>query len=268
MNLVACVRMPEKLEAAATALGGALGLTLAEARLRLAPEPPVILANLEPGAAAGLVAGLRRAGLAALVVEGAGASQGPRLVARTVTLEPSSAVFQARDGKSLALPWAEVSALFRGTSAVRAESAAVQQTSKFSLATAIATHGLKMSRQEERTVRSQQEETEQVLLLYGKGGQRVVLRERELGFSFLGAAMQPTRLANMVAAARLFKDKAPGAFYDERLLRLGRRPLPAFLGGETHVQSGKTSQTLLDTAEGLEVLGMALWRGVEEGLLP
>ncbi|SES73724.1 hypothetical protein [Stigmatella erecta] len=268
MHLVACVRMPKELEAAASALGGALGLTLAEARLRLAPEPPSILARLAPEAASQLVAQLRQAGLAALVVEGGEPAQGQRLVARTATLGPTGAVFQSRAGAQLPLAWAEVSALFRGASTVRSESAVLQQKAKFSLSTAIATQGLKMSRKEESTVRSQQEETEQVLLLYGRGGQRVVLRERELDFAFLGAAMQPTRIANMGAVARLFKDKAPGAFYDERLLRLGRRPLPAFVGGETHVQLGKTSQTRLDTAEGLEVLGLALWRAVEEKLLP
>ncbi|MDC0708019.1 hypothetical protein POL68_06010 [Stigmatella sp. ncwal1] len=268
MSLVACVRMPKDLEGAAAALGRAVGLTLAEARLRLAPEPPAILASLAPEAAARLVSELRGAGVAALVVEGAESLPGQRIVARSATLGPSGASFQPRTGAALALPWAEVSALFRGASTVRSETATLQQTSKFSLSTAIATQGLKMSRKEDRTVRSQQEETEQVILLYGKGGQRVVLRERELDFSFLGAAMQPTRIANMGALAKLLKEKAPGAFYDERLLRLGRRPLPLFVGGETHVQMGKTSQTLLDTSGGLEVLGTALWRAVEERLLP
>ncbi|WP_225409697.1 hypothetical protein [Stigmatella hybrida] len=268
MHLVACVRTPKDLEAAASVLGGVLGLTLAEARIRLAPEPPSILASLMPEAASQLVARLRQAGLAVLGVDGAEHAPGQRLVARTATLGPTGAVFQSREGTALPLAWAEVSALFRGASTVRSESAVLQQKAKFSLSTAIATQGLKMSRKEEHTVRSQQEETEQVILLYGKGGQQVVLRERGLDFAFLGAAMQPTRIANMAAVARLLKDKTPGAFYDERLLRLGRRPLPAFVGGETHVQMGKTSQTRLDTAEGLEVLGRALWRAVEEGLLP
>ncbi|MGZ3461375.1 MAG: hypothetical protein ACXU86_23030, partial [Archangium sp.] len=90
----------------------------------------------------------------------------------------------------------------------------------------------------------------------------------ELDFSCLGAAMQPTRMANMAMLARLLRDKAPRAFYDERLLRLGRRPLPLFAGGESHAQTGKTSQKRLDTSSGLDVLAEVLWRAVEAGLLP
>ena len=125
-----------------------------------------------------------------------------------------------------------------------------------------------MSQTVERTARSQQEETEQALLIHGRGGQRIVLRERELNFSCLGAAMQPTRTGNMVALARLLKERAPAAFYDERLMRLGRRPLPMFVGGETHAQEGNASQTRIDTSGGLELLAEILSRAVEEGLLP
>jgi hypothetical protein len=125
-----------------------------------------------------------------------------------------------------------------------------------------------MSRSVERTERTQQEDTEQALLLHGRGGVRVVLRERELDFSCLGAAKQPTRTANMAALTRLIREQAPSAFYDERLLRLGRRPLPSFVGGETRVQTGKTAETRLDTASGMEMLAEVLGRAVEEGLLP
>jgi hypothetical protein len=136
------------------------------------------------------------------------------------------------------------------------------------VSTAIATQGLKMSQTVEKTARSQQEETEQAVLLFGRSGQRIVLREREIDYSCLGAAKQPTRTANMVALARVLKERAPSAFYDERLLRLGRRPLPMFVGGEKHVQSGKSSQTSIDTSGGLELLGEVIARAVQEGLLP
>jgi hypothetical protein len=256
------------MEGAAAALGKALGLTLAEARIRLAPEPPAILASLAPEPAAALVATLRQAGLAVLAVEAPGSLEEQRVVARTAVLVQTGATFQPRAGAPVELPWGEVITILRGASSVRSETESTQKSAKFSVATAIVTQGLKTSRTVEKTVRSQQEETEQVTLLHGRGGQRVVLRERELDFSCLGAAMQPTRTANMVALARLLKERAPSAFYDERLLRLGRRPLPMFVGGETREQSGKTAQTRIDTAGGLEVLAEVLSRAVAEGLLP
>ncbi|HYH95047.1 hypothetical protein [Hyalangium sp.] len=268
MWLVASVRTPVDGEGAAAALGKALGLSLAEARIRLAPEPPAILASLAPEPAAALVAALRQAGLAVLALEVAAPSGGLRVMARTAVLGPLGGTFQARTGAPVELPWGDVITLLRGASTVRSETESTQKSAKFSAATAIATSGLKLSRSVERTTRSQQEETEQAILLHGRGGQRVVLRERELDFSCLGAAMQPTRTANMVALARLLKERAPAAFYDERLLRLGRRPLPMFVGGETREQSGGTSQTRLDTSGGMEVLAELLSRAVEEGLLP
>jgi hypothetical protein len=268
MRLVASVRTPVDAEGAAAALGKALGLSLAEARIRLAPEPPTILASLAPERADALVASLRQVGLAVLALEAGGPSEGQRVVARTAVLGPAGGTFQARAGAPVELPWSDVITLLRGSSTVRSETESTQRSSKFSLATAIATQGLKTSRTEERTVRSQQEDTEQALLLHGRGGQRVVLRERELDFSCLGAAMQPTRTANMVALARVLRERAPAAFYDERLLRLGRRPLPMFVGGETREHSGGASQTRLDTSGGMEVLAEILSRAVEEGLLP
>lgn len=268
MKLVASVRTLTDVEGAAAALGRATGLTLAEARIRLAPEPPAILASLAPESAKALVSELRRVGLAVLAVDGAAASEGQRVVARTAVLGPAGGTFQARSGAPVELPWAEVAAIFRGASSVRSETAETTKSKQFSVATAIATQGLKVSQTVEKTTRSQQEETEQAILLHGRGGQRVVLRERELDFSCLGAAMQPTRTANIVALARLLKERAPAAFYDERLLRLGRRPLPMFVGGEMHVQDGKVSQTHIDTSGGLELLAEILSRAVQEGLLP
>lgn len=266
--LVAIVQTPKYPESAATALGRATGLTLAEARIRLAPEPPAILASLAPQPAAALVAELRNEGVAALTVERSAASEGPRVVARTAVLGPTGGTFQARTGAALELPWAEVVTLLRGISAIRSETAVTEKSSKFSVSTALATQGLKMSQTFEKTTRSQQEETEQVILIYGRSGQHIVLRDRELDFSCLGAEKQTTRPANMTVLARVLKERAPSAFYDERLLRLGRRSLPMFLGGETRVQHGKVEKTQVDTSGGLELLGEILYRAVQEKLLP
>jgi hypothetical protein len=266
MKLVASVQAPKDMESAAAALGRALSLTLAEARLRLAPEPPAILASLAPEPAIALVAELRRVGLAVLAVDEASVEE-QRVVARSVALGQSGGTFQPRTGPPLELPWAEVITLLRGISSVRSETAVTQKSQQFSLSSTVLTQGLKMSQTVERTERIRQEETEQVILLHGQQGQRVVLRERELDFSCLGAAMQPTRTANMVTLGRLLKERAPAAFYDERLLRLGRRPFPMFVGGETLVQKGKVSQTQVDTSSRLEVMGEILRRGVLAGFL-
>lgn len=269
MKLVALVRTPANPEAAASVLGGALGITLAEARMRLAPEPPALLARLTPDMADPLVAILRQSGLAALAVEAAGPSDARRLKARTVAFGAAGGLFQPRSGEPLSLPWSEVGAILRGASLVRAETEATEKSKSFSVATTLISQGVKTMRTTERTVRSQEEVLEQVLFVFGRGGQRVVLRERELDFSCLGPDMQPTRIANMTVLAGLLRRHAPGAFYDERLVRLGRKQLPLFAASnEAHLNTANTAQKLTDTSSGLELLAEVLWRAVAEGLLP
>jgi hypothetical protein len=73
----------------------------------------------------------------------------------------------------------------------------------------------------------------------------------------------------MTVLANLLRRLVPGAFYDERLVRLGRRQLPVFAGsGEAHLSTANTSQKLTDTSSGLELLAEVLSRAVAEGLLP
>lgn len=263
MKLIASVHAATDLEKAVAALATAAGITPAEARLRLVTEPPMLLALAPPERVDALLAALRHGGLTVLALDAAVPSDAERTVVRTVQFGPTAATFQPRTAPPVQLPWTEVGALLRGSRLVRSETETVHTSKKGSLAMAIVSQGLKTSRTVERTERSQQDETEQVIFVYGRGGQRMVLRERELDFSCLGPAMQPTRLANMVTLARLLKDKAPQAFYDERLLRLGRRPLPPFVGsGESLAQSGPQAQKRLDTSRGLDVLAEVLWRAV------
>lgn len=268
MRLVASVRPVTNMEEAAAVLGEAAGITLAEARMRLAPEPPALLASVAPGQADVLLGALRRAGLAVLAVEPSAPTEAPRTQARGVVFGDTGVTFQPRTGEPLELPWSEVSTVLRGASSTRVETETRHESKKASLAMAIASQGLKMSRTVERTERSQQEDTEQVLLVFGRDGRRAVLREREVDFSCLGAGKQLTRMANMAALAKVLKERAPHAFHDERLLRLGRRPLPLFAAGESHEQVGKTAHKRVDTASGLELLGEVLFRAVEARLLP
>jgi hypothetical protein len=83
---------------------------------------------------------------------------------------------------------------------------------------AVATGGLKMTRTATKTMRSSDESTEQVILVYSRGGPVALIPERELGFSCLGSGMSPSSTANMGEVARRLRTKAPSAFYDERLL--------------------------------------------------
>ncbi len=270
MKLVALVRAPAPplREEAAGALAEASGLAPAEARLRLAPEPPALLARLEAGEADSLVVRLSAAGLHVLAVDATPPGDQDRTVARSVAIDDESVTLVPRFGESMQVRWPDMLAVLRGSRASRSETVRTEKSKSFSLGTAIATGGLKLSRTSTRTARSSEESTEQVILVYARDGRAAILAEREVEFSCLGATMQPSSTANMMELARRVREKATGAFYDERLLRLGRRPLPFLGGGESLSRTATATTTRSDTTSSLDVLAEIMRRALREGLLP
>ena len=268
MKLVATARAPERPDEAAQALAGAAGLTLAEARMRLAPEPPALLARLEAGRADALVAALRAAGLAALSVDSEVPSDRDRLVAARFVLSEADAVFTPRIGEAMAVAWTDVLAILRGLRVARRETERTEKSERFSPAAAIATSGLVMTRGVKKTVRSSEESTEQVILVYARDGRAVTLAEGGLDYSCLGPGLQPSSTANMAEVARRLREAATGAFYDERLLRLARRSLPFLAGGESRSQTATTVTRRTDTSGSLDVLAEVMRQALVEGLLP
>jgi len=268
MKLVAIARAPERPDEAAKALADAAGFTLAEARMRLAPEPPALLARLEAGRADALVSALRTAGLAALAVDSEVPSDRDRLVAARLAFSEAGAVFTPRLGEAMAVAWADVLAILRGLRAARRETERTEKSWRFSAAAAIVTGGLEMTRRVERTVRSSEESTGQVILVYARDGRAAMLAEGGLDFTCLGPGLQPSSTANMAEVARRLREAAKGAFYDERLLRLARRSLPFLGGGESRSQTATTVTKRSDTSGSLDVLAEVMRQALAEGLLP
>jgi hypothetical protein len=267
MKLVAIVRTPERVEEAASVLAEASGLALAEARMRLAPEPPALLTRLEPAKADALVVALRRAGLAALAVPAGVPGDKDRVVARSFSFDHTGVTLTARSGESTRMAWTEVTAILRGLRYSRSEVERTEKSKSFSVGAALATSGLMMTRTSTKTVRSSEESSEQVIFVYSRDGRAALLAERELDFSCLGSGMSPSSTANMVEVARRLRTKAPSAFYDERLLRLGRRPLPFLARGESRSQTATTTVTRADSGAALDVLAEVMHRALVEGLL-
>jgi hypothetical protein len=267
MKIVALVRPPPDMESAVAALAPAAGMAPAEARMRLAPEPPALLARLAPDTADTLVAKLRKAGLAVLAVDEQRLAEAERTQARGVAFGPSSVTFTPRAGPPLELAWDDVLAILRGASSVRTQSEHSEKTRGLALGKAMATGGLAMTSTKEKTVRASQEETSQLIYVLTRDGRGAVLSEHGVDFSCLGPHMQPVRTANMGVLAKLLRERAPGAYFDERLLRLGRRPLPFVVGGTVQVSSGGVTQTRMSTAQGTDVLAEVLRQAVALGML-
>ncbi|WP_242332946.1 MULTISPECIES: hypothetical protein [Anaeromyxobacter] len=268
MKLVALVRPAMRPDEAAHAVADAAGLTLAEARMRLAPEPPALLARLAPDEADRLVLALREAGLAAVAVEARCPSDRERIVAHSFALDDLGLTLTPRFGEPTTFAWADVTALFRGLRASRSEVERLEKSKRFSVGRAVLTGGLGMTRTSTQAVRSSKEELEQVILVYARSGRAATLSETQLDFSCLGAGMQPSSTGNMLELSRRLREKARSAFYDERLMRLGRRPLPFVAAGESGSVTPTRTTTRTDTSGSLDTLAEVMRQALGEGLLP
>lgn len=268
MKLVAIVKAPPRPEEAAASVAAATGLTLAECRMRLSPEPPALLARLEDEAAEALVAALRAAGLAGLAIDAHVPTDSARTVAHRVAFDADGATFTPRFGEGARIAWPDVVAVLRGTREARSDTERAEKSTSLSLGMAAATGGLKVTRTSTRTFHSTETSLQQVILVYARDGRVAALVEGRVDFTSLGAALEPSSTANMVALGRRLKEQAKHAFHDDRLLRLGRRPLPFVSAGEASTGSAGTRVTSRDTAASLDVLAEVLHQAVVQGLLP
>jgi hypothetical protein len=265
MKLLALVKPPRDPAGAAQLLAAQGGLTLAEARMRLAAEPPSLLARLSAEAADALAQTLRQGGLAAIAID----EEPPEPQAFPVHrfLLESRAQWTDRAGQTQTLAPEECLAILRGQSALREETEQTVKTRSLAIGAAVITGGLKLTKTTEKTVRSTQEQTEQAIFVLAIDGRVSVLRESVLDFTCLGAGLQPGRTANMAALCGRLRAFAPTAYFDERLVRLGRRPLP-FVLGESRVQGGGVTSTRRSTRAGLELLVEVMRQALLAGMLP
>lgn len=267
MKLVATVRQAADVDAAVSALVSVAGMTVAEARMRLAPEPPALLARLPADRAAALVEALGRTGLVALAIDEDVPAESDRFQARSFGFDDGGASFTDRTGATLSLSWDAVRLVLRGLRTARTTTEHTETKRTVSVGRAVLTGGLVMTRKTTSTVRSSQEDSDQFVLVHGDGGERVILAEAMVEFSGLGPLLQPSRTANMGVIAEELKRRAPRAFHDDRLIRLGRRALPFVLGGEHAVRAGETEVRRTDTRGSVDVLAEVLDRAVRAGLL-
>ncbi len=180
------------------------------------------------------------------------------------TLGDTWLALEPRSGGTMQLPWTDVAAILRAARESRTDVERAEVSNRYSAGP----DGLPMPYGATTTVRSSTESLEQLIFLYARDGRSALLSASELAFDCLGPAMQPSSTGNVVEVARLLREKARGACYDERLVRLGRRPLPFVLDHESRAQSATMVKTRSDTRNSLDVLAEVMWQALVSGLLP
>lgn len=204
-------------EAAAEALAPLLGRSRHELRLRLdhaGSDPLVIGVVRDRDVAVQSAERLERHDFSATVhpVQGA---LGPRIVARQFELDPDRFGTESRDRARAELTWSDVDLVVlaaRPTREVTPRSAVAPERPLVDLAARIARGGVEDPTHDDEH------------LAFAFAGERVVvLREHELLYRSLGAAVQPSRAANFRLVLHALRERCTRATWDERLVRAATR---------------------------------------------
>ncbi len=222
-SLVVVIDRPKDPGPAIALLVAQAGLAPAEARMRLAPEPPALVLRLEEAAATALAEALTKAGAPALAVD-LEKMQAP-VLARSFELGPGQVTFFGRTGDETELSYGQIRLILRGLRMTSSEVIKTEITRKFDLQKAILTQGLMVTKTHKREVRSEVKNALHAAMVYGRETS-VLLDEAELTYQSLGTALKPSRVENLNILVAELRKRAPTARYDDRLLRLGSRPLP------------------------------------------
>ncbi|MHB1845987.1 MAG: hypothetical protein ACYCWW_14270 [Deltaproteobacteria bacterium] len=224
-KVVALGRTPQDITGFAKRFADLAGLAPAEARMRVAGEPPHLLVRWDDEKAEALCATLRSAGEQAIACPLPPPGDAERLVCRTFQLGADAIELSARLGPPVSFPHAGLRLLLRGLRVHHESSVRVEKERKFSLGKAIATQGLMLTSEKKREVKTDIEEAEGFLLIYSTAGV-AALYEGEVAFTSLGADVRPSRHENLDLVARRLRERAPHAVWDDRLIRLGKRIAP------------------------------------------
>jgi hypothetical protein len=255
--VVAIAELNEAIETEAVALASDLGLTVYEARLLLAPGiPAVVLRTFDKPKALDLLGRLRTRGHGAIACEAAAV-----VPSHDMTLMRRFRLGQ--DGISLDdvpgahLPYNDALVLVAAVHRRRTANEGEAHDRKLSVARAVLSGGLVMTRTVKRETHAAEDEREPVLYLFRRsGGAPWILRENGTHWVGLGRPVAPSAADNFRTTQQVLRERMPGAFYDDRLV--ARR----FATERLAVSGGSTGTTVTTSSEGgIDLLAhlLALW---------
>ncbi len=215
--------------------------------MRLAGEPPYVVARLPDEAAPDLVARLSACGCAALSVGAEPPGDEDRFLVRTLEFPPGSVILRPRAGEERRLAGEDIRLLLRGVAIGHETRVHTEKQRRLSLGKALLTQGLSITKVEKKEIQVETETADQFVLVYPDParGRAAILYESEVAFACLGREVQPSRLANLNLVTQKLRSLAPRARFDDRLLRLSRR------GGD----------------RAPDVIAEVLWQALLQGLL-
>lgn len=207
-------------EAAASALAKVLGKVAYEARPSVQVPgggPAVVGVHATVDAAQSSAASVRAAGFGCAVV--AVKDPLPQLVVpQRFELGDDALVVDARGHAQATIRYDAIEVLLHGTRETRTQATENVTTRTLSLGRAALTGGLVNTRTQTSTRTTTTTDSDEVLFVFA-GDDVVSLREHELQYQSLGAALQPSRMANFRYLVGELQRRASGARCDDRLMK-------------------------------------------------
>ncbi|HEX8789866.1 MAG TPA: hypothetical protein VF765_02865 [Polyangiaceae bacterium] len=220
MFVVAILELHGRLEDEAAALAADVGGTAYDARMLLAPGMPAVVRTTEDKAQAlDLLARLRARGHGAAACDASAVVAADAMVPmRRFRVGPAALALDDRPGETL--PYDDVLALVAAVHRTQTHVETKTTEKKLSIARAIVTSGLSMTKTVKKETHTTTEERDNVLYVFRRSGaQPWLLREGGVAdWTGHGQPLAATRLENFRLAVAALRAKAPGATYDDRLL--------------------------------------------------
>lgn len=224
MYVVAIDRVTADPAEAARALAEVTGRTPYECRPRVqVPDggPAVISTHAERDAADEIAARARAAGFHATVVDAAEvAARVKSFIVRSLELGPERITLRARDGRWAEVPHDRLALVVRGTATTQERHTEKVTERKLDVGRALLSGGLIASRKHTSEHTTTTTDSEGFAVVYAAGSGPWWCGEGELDYTTLGAAMQPSRLANWNHVLGELRARAKAAVWDESLLRV------------------------------------------------
>jgi hypothetical protein len=232
------VKAPADPGAAARAVA-ATGLSAADLRFRLQGTlPRVLLSHVDGDRLVAIGETLEAFGFATVVCDPRLApTDVDRVAARALRLESDGLVAVDGGGTEHDCPWSAIETIQRGVRVTTLTTREKKVERKFDVGRAVLSSGLILTRKEEREIVRKTETTEPFALVQrSDGAPDIILYERRIDYRFLGRDMQPSSRPNLELAVRRVRAAAPGATYDDRVVRPGfMSALPAAGGASDPV---------------------------------
>jgi hypothetical protein len=222
MHILAVDHLGEDREALGLALSQALGITVYEARGRIAGAGagPVVISSFGDKLDADKKAKqLRAAGISPLILgQDEIETDDKRIIARTFILAETELVVGARTGKEVRMAYSGIAVIIRGTRITHTTRTETKKSTKFAPDRAILSGGLMLTKSVEVTSTTSTDARDGFFHLYGTAIEPIAFLESGVLYDSLGPALQLTRTANFARLIGELRQRCTAALFDDLLI--------------------------------------------------